>query len=165
MTTTFAEFASTADARKQQQEIVMKWTQGMCEALLKDFQRYTIEHHTLAMLMCDKDEEFTIKYHQKSIEEAERGENLHKFYHETGRKYHKIMMECEDGSRSVHAFVDKKTGEVYKSSGQKPDLNGVRYDMRLITERENLYKHCDWSGGYLYMEESTRIRNYPQVDG
>ena len=25
--------------------------------------------------------------------------------------------------------------------------------MRLITERENLYKHCDWAGGYLYMED------------
>ena len=151
--------------RKQQQEIVMKWTQGMCEALLKDFQRHTIEHHTLTMLMCDKDEEFTIKYHQKRIEEAERGENLYKFYPESGRKYHKIVMECEDGSRSSHAFVDKKTGEVYKAASWKAPAKDVRYDMRLITERENLYKHCDWAGGHLDKEIAARIRNYPQVDG
>ena len=75
------------------------------------------------------------------------------------------MMECDDGARSVHAFVDKKTGEVYKAASWKAPAKDVRYDMRLITERENMYKHCDWAGGYLYMEESTRIRNYPQVDG
>ena len=38
----------------------------------------------------------------------------YEFYPETGRKYHKIIMNA-NGSRSVHAFVDKKTGEVYKS--------------------------------------------------
>ena len=115
--------------------------------------------------MCDKDEDHSIKYYQERIAEAERGENLYKFYPESGRKYHKIMMECDDGARSVHAFVDKKTGEVYKAASWKAPAKDVRYDMRLITERENLYKHCDWAGGYLYMEESTRIRNYPQVDG
>jgi hypothetical protein len=152
--------------RKQQQERVAQWTQELCDALVKDFQRYTIEHHTLAMLMCDKDEEFTIKYHQKRIEEAESGDNLYKFYPETGRKYHKIVMECEDGSRSSHAFVDKRTGEVYMAAGWKaPALNGVRYDMRLIAERENLYKHCDWAGGHLDKGAAARIRNYPQVDG
>ena len=151
--------------RKQQQENVLKWTQELCEALVKDFQRKSIERSTLNLLMCDKDEDHNIKYYQEQIAEAERGENLYKFYPKSGRKYHKIMMECDDGARSVHGFVDKNTGEVYMAEGQKPALNGVRYDMRLITERENLYKHCDWAGGYLYMEESTRIRNYPQVDG
>ena len=151
--------------RKQQQEIVLKWTQELCEALVKDFQRQSIERSTLSLLMCDKDEDHSIKYYQERIAEAERGEGLYKFYPESGRKYHKIMMECDDGARSVHAFVDKKTGEVYKAASWKAPAKDVRYDMRLITERENMYKHCDWAGGYLYMEESTRIRNYPQVDG
>ena len=35
------------------------------------------------------------------------------FVIETGKKYYKVIMETGDGSRSVHCFVDKKTGEVY----------------------------------------------------
>ena len=74
----------------------------------------------------------------------------YKFYIEEGRKYHKIIMECENGSRSVHAFVDKKTGEVYKSASWKSPAKGVRYDLRIIEQREWLLENADWAGGYLY---------------
>ena len=76
----------------------------------------------------------------------------YKFYIEEGRKYHKIIMECENGSRSVHAFVDKKTGEVYKSASWKSPAKGVRYDLRIIEQREWLLENADWAGGYLYMK-------------
>jgi hypothetical protein len=41
---------------------------------------------------------------------------------ESGRKYHKIVMidSSVRNNRSVHAFVDKKTGEVYKSVWDLP---------------------------------------------
>ncbi len=71
---------------------------------------------------------------------------------ETGRKYHKIIM-IDDSVRnngSVHAFVDKKTGEVYKASGWKAPAKGVRYDLRLIEHREWLLENADWAGSYLY---------------
>ena len=75
----------------------------------------------------------------------------YKFYiAEGGRKYHKIVMEYENGQRSVHAFVDKKTGEVYKSASWKSPAKGVRYDLRLIADREYLLEKADWAGGYLY---------------
>jgi len=67
----------------------------------------------------------------------------------SGRKYHKIIMNA-NGSRSVHAFVDKKTGEVYKSASWKSPAKGVRYDLRLIEQREWLFENADWAGGYLY---------------
>ena len=73
----------------------------------------------------------------------------YEFYPETGRKYHKIIMDG-NGSRSVHAFVDKKTGEVYKSASWKAPAKGVRYDLRIISQREWLLENADWSGGYLY---------------
>ena len=73
----------------------------------------------------------------------------YEFYPETGRKYHKIIMNA-NGSRSVHAFVDKKTGEVYKSASWKSPAKGVRYDLRLIADREYLLEKADWAGGYLY---------------
>ena len=69
---------------------------------------------------------------------------------ESGNKYHKIVMIDCGGSRSVHAFVDKKTGEVYKSASWKSPAKGVRYDLRLIEEREWLLENADWAGGYLY---------------
>ena len=69
---------------------------------------------------------------------------------ESGRKYHKIIMVDCGGSRSVHAFVDKKTGEVYKSASWKAPAKGVRYDLRLIKDREYLFANADWAGGYLY---------------
>ena len=74
---------------------------------------------------------------------------VYKFVIETGRKYHKIIMDA-NGSRSVHAFIDKKTGEVYKSASWKSPAKGVRYDLRLIEQREYLLENADWSGGYLY---------------
>ena len=69
---------------------------------------------------------------------------------ESGRKYHKIIMIDSGDSRSVHAFVDRKTGEVYKSASWKSPAKGVRFDLRIIEQREWLFQHADWSGGYLY---------------
>jgi hypothetical protein len=69
---------------------------------------------------------------------------------ESGRKYHKIFM-CINGRRdSIHAFIDKKTGEVYKPASIKAPAKGVRYDLRLIEQREWLLENADWAGGYLY---------------
>ena len=69
---------------------------------------------------------------------------------ESGRKYHKIVMIDCGGSRSVHAFVDKKTGEVYKSASWKAPAKGVRYDLRIIEQREWLLENADWASSYLY---------------
>ena len=74
----------------------------------------------------------------------------YKFYIEEGRKYHKIIMECENSSRSVHAFVDKKTGEVYKAASWRGPAKDVRFDLRLVKDREWLLEHADWAGSYLY---------------
>jgi hypothetical protein len=69
---------------------------------------------------------------------------------ESGRKYHKIVMIDCGNSRSVHAFVDRKTGEVYKSASWKSPAKGVRYDLRIIEQREWLLENADWASSYLY---------------
>ena len=68
---------------------------------------------------------------------------------ETGRKYLKVVQN--DGG--VHAFVDRKTGEVYKPASWKSPAKHVRFDLRIINDRELLHnpKFIDWAGGYLYM--------------
>lgn len=80
----------------------------------------------------------------------------YKFVIECGRKYHKIIMEIPNlnrgPSRSIHAFVDKKTGEVYKPASFKAPAKHVRFNLLLIKDREWLYENADWAGGYLYMK-------------
>jgi len=76
---------------------------------------------------------------------------VYKFYIESGRKYHRIIMETDGGSRSIHAFVDMKTGEVYKAASWKAPAKHVRFNLLLIKDREWLFENADWAGGYLYM--------------
>jgi len=77
------------------------------------------------------------------------------FRYTVGRKYYKIIHQhCEDGNYrdgGVHAFVDKKTGEVYKPASWNKPAQHVRYDLRIIKSREECYARADWAGGYLYL--------------
>ena len=66
----------------------------------------------------------------------------------TGRKYHKIV---NDNGGGVHCFIDKQTGEVYKPASYNKPAKHVRYDMRLIDERNAMLSNADWAGGYLYL--------------
>jgi len=120
MPTTFADYVAQQDARNTIELNVRKWSLMLCDALLDNFK-------------------------------SRNGNSSsdYKFYIESGRKYHKIVMDA-NGSRSVHAFIDRKSGEVYKSASWKSPAKGVRYDLRLIEQREWLLANADWAGGYLY---------------
>ena len=65
----------------------------------------------------------------------------------SGRKYLKINQI--DGG--VHAFVNKETGEVFKPASYKAPAKHVRYDLRIINDRERCFSNADWAGGYLYL--------------
>ena len=119
---TFADYVATQDARNEIQLNVRKWTLMLCDALEDNFKSCYSNSWCLP----------------------------YKFVIESGRKYHKIVMETESKSRSVHAFVDKKTGEVYKAASFKGPAKHVRFDLRLIKDREWLYENADWAGSYLY---------------
>ena len=60
-------------------------------------------------------------------------------------------METESQSKSVHAFVDKKTGEVYKAASYKAPAKIVRYNLLEIASREECFSRADWAGSYLYI--------------
>ena len=75
----------------------------------------------------------------------------YKFYIESGRKYHKIIMECDDGARSVHAFIEKKFGAVYKPASWKAPAKHIRFTLLDDNSREECFARCDWAGGYLYL--------------
>ena len=71
----------------------------------------------------------------------------YKFEIQTGRKYHKIVAK----NQGVHAFVNKTTGEVFKPASYKAPAKHVRYDLRIINDRERCFSNADWAGGYLYL--------------
>ena len=79
-----------------------------------------------------------------------------KFEVKVGRKYLKInqydlSVNGERWSGGVHAFIDKNTGEVYTPASWRAPAKHVRYDLRIIREREECLARADWAGGYLYM--------------
>ena len=145
MTATFADYAATTEARKNIELAVLKHTWELCEALRQNFIDYSIKSH---QRLLERGE--SVDYHQKQINELKNGVCDYDFTFESGRKYHKIIMN--DGTqRSVHAFVDKKTGEIYKSASWKSPAKGVRYDLRIIEQREWLLSNADWASSYLYV--------------
>jgi hypothetical protein len=143
-TTTFAEYAAQQEARENIALAVLGHSYALCEALRQNFIEYSIRSHYRSL-----QEGENTNYHEECIAKLKQGTCNYNFTIETGRKYHKIVMN--DGTqRSCHAFIDKKTGEVYKSASWNAPAKGVRFDLRLITDREWLLEHADWAGGYLY---------------
>ena len=128
-------------------ELVSEWTDELANRLNSQYRRYTVKSL----------ETFTSDYAQKRLKRIKSGaEKLTQFVIREGRKYYKInQSEWRDGEyvdTSVHCFVDKKTGEVYKpASWKSPHTKHVRYDLRIIKEREYAYENCDWAGGWLYL--------------
>ena len=145
MTATFADYVAQQDARNAIQLNVTKWCYMLIDALKDNYREYSIRGHQ--RFVGDPE---TKDYHQQRIDELKSGECPIDYVIESGKKYHKVIFVDGGGSRSVHAFVNKKTGEVYKSASWKSPAKGVRYDLRIIEQREQVLATCDWAGGYLY---------------
>ena len=124
---------------------VLKNTYLLIEALKDNYRQYSIRGHQKFV-----DDADTHEYHVRKIDELKNGILPIDYVIETGKKYHKLILVDSSANRSVHAFIDKQTGEVYKSASWKSPAKGVRYDLRLIADREYLLQNADWSGGYLY---------------
>jgi len=124
-TETFADFCATADARNTIELNVRKYCLMLCDALEQNFK--------------DRNHGKVGGYDAP----------VYKFVIESGRKYHKLIMDA-NGSRSVHAFIDRKSGEVFKPASFKAPAKGVRFNLLLINDREWLLENADWAGGYLY---------------
>ena len=121
---------------------VRKWTLMLCEALENDFLEESIKRQKFFAASGDNPE-----YHNARIESLKNGQDLYEFIIETGRKYHKIIMVTEVTVPALSTLsLTKKTGEVYMAASFKsPAKNGVRYDLRLIEDREFVLKNCDWA--------------------
>jgi len=143
---------------------VIEYVKGYCEALEENFKQHSIDSFERNI----REQRFpeNTKYYQERLEEIENGTaKLYKFDYTVGKKYIKIFnLQWQDacdyynrkeGYRqgSVTAFVDKETGQVYKPASWRAPAKHVRFDMRIIRDREFLHnpENTDWAGGHLYM--------------
>jgi hypothetical protein len=145
----FSDFCAQRDAANTVQLNVIKHTWMLCEALRQNYIDYSIEQHERSIDYADAGDVASVRYHEACITDLKNGKCDYDFTFESGKKYHKVIMHTEN-QRSVHCFIDKKTGEIYKSASWKSPAKGVRYDLRIIEQREWLFANADWSGSYLY---------------
>ena len=148
------------DIQRRIEDYVIKY----CEALEENFKQHSINSFKRNI----QEQRFpeNTKYYEERLTEIENGTaNLYKFDYQVGKKFIKVFNlqyqeSCDYYNRlagyragSVTAFIDKQTGEVYKPASWKAPAKHVRYDLRLIKDREFLHnpKNVDWAGGHLYM--------------
>ncbi len=152
--------------KRDLQRRVENWVAEYCDALEENFKQYSIDSYKRNLENPTKLTEGYKSYYQEQLEKIENGtENLYKWDYKVGKKFIKVFnLQYEEPNEyynrkggyragSVTAFIDKNTGEVYKPASWKAPAKHVRYDLRIIREREFLLnpKNCDWSGGHLYM--------------
>ena len=147
---------TSLQAKQDIETRVAGWVQTYADTITKNYREYHI--HTLKGNLSGNYPE----YAREQLDEIENGTaKLMYFKIKTGKKFYKIVQmnfdtfqnrnEYREGS--VHAFVDKKTGQVYKPASWAAPAKHVRYDLRIIREREFLFNsnNTDWAGGYLYL--------------
>ena len=133
-----------------------------CEALEENFKQYSINSYKRNIESPTSATVGHKSYYEEQLQKIEDGtENLYKWDYKVGKKFIKVFNlqfdtfqdRNEYRAGSVTAFIDKNTGEVYKPASWKAPAKHVRFDMRIIKEREFLHnpKNVDWAGGHLYM--------------
>ena len=150
---------TSIQARQDIETRVAGWGQTYADTITKNYREYHI--NTLNGNLSGNYPE----YAREQLDAIENGTaNLMYFKVKTGKRYYKIVQQefetwekskyygqYRDGS--VHAFVDKKTGQVYKPASWAAPAKHVRFDLRIIREREFLFNpnNTGWAGGYLYL--------------
>ena len=135
---------------------VQRYTDEYCKALTENYKQ-TMRSYERYITIGESAE-----YYGERLLEVLRGEaNLDRFRYIEGKKYFKVVRESFDEFQgrnkwrdtTVHAFVDKKTGEVYKPASWKAPAKHVRFNLSNDLDRQNLHdpNFVGWAGGYLYM--------------
>ena len=152
--------------KRDLQRRIENWVAEYCDALEENFKQYSINSYKRNLENPTKLTEGYKSYYEEQLQKIEDGtENLYKCYYKLVKKFIKVFnLQYEEANEyynrkggyragSVTAFIDKNTGEVYKPASWKAPAKHVRFDLRIIKEREFLLipKNCDWAGGLLYM--------------
>ena len=153
-------YPDTMTVKRDIQRRIEGYVNQYCRSLEENFKQYSLNSYNRNITENRFPE--NTKYYQERVDEIENGTaNLYKFDYKVGKKFIKVFNlqydtfqnRNEYRAGSVTAFIDRNTGEVYKPASWKAPAKHVRFDLRIIREREFLLnpKNCDWAGGHLYM--------------
>ena len=136
---------------------VERYTDEYCKALTENYKQDTMRSYERW-----KTKGESAEYYGERLLEILRGEaNLDRFRYIVGKKYFKVVRESFDEFQgrnkwrdtTVHAFVDKVTGAVYKPAGWKAPAKHIRFNLSDDLDRAKLHdpNFVGWAGGYLYL--------------
>ena len=138
---------------------VAGWVQTYADTITKNYRDYHIR--TLKGNLSGNYPE----YAREQLDAIENGTaNLYRFVVKTGKRYYKIVQQefetwekskyygqYRDGS--VHCFVDKETGDVYKPASWAAPAKHIRFTFQNVNHLKFLLNpdNVGWAGGYLYI--------------
>ena len=140
---------------KTNQVFLNRYVDDYCKALNENYKQDTIrsfEHNLQRDPDCTYSANQLVKIMQGKA-------NLDRFRYSEGKKYLKVTREEYNEKTgywrdtTVHAFIDKKTGDVFKPASWKAPAKHVRFtfqkpeDIRFLLNPINV----GWAGGYLYL--------------
>ena len=139
---------------------IKSYVNDYADAITENYRRYHIRSLE-SMLKRNHESD----YAKQQLSEVENGTaKLYKFVVKTGKRYYKIVQQefetwekskyygqYRDGS--VHCFVDKETGDVYKPASWQAPAKHIRFTFQNVDHLKFLLnpKNVDWAGGYLYI--------------
>ena len=141
--------------QKTNQVFLKRYVDDYCKALNENYKQDTIrslEHNLQRDPDCTYSANQLVKIMQGKA-------NLDRFRYSEGKKYLKVTREEYNEKTgywrdtTVHSFVDKKTGDVFKPASWKAPAKHVRFtfqkpeDIRFLLNPINV----GWAGGYLYL--------------
>ena len=143
--------------KQTNKSFIKSYTEDYCKAITENYKIY----HTDSMKrMAASDPDSS--YPKEELQRIEDGiANLVKFEIREGKKYYKIVQvefdtfqgRNEYRDSSVHSFVDKNTGDVYKPASWRSPAKHVRFTFQKPEDIKFLLNpfNVGWAGGYLYM--------------
>ena len=138
-------------------ERIWEYALAYCCALAENYKQYRINMHQQSIINPPSGREDCRTYAAEQLAGIANGtERLMKFRLSEGKKYWKVIQQnpnSEGGysDASVVAFISFK-GEVFKPASWRAPAKGVRFDFRIIKEREAALdpKKATLTGGSLY---------------
>ena len=145
--------------KQTNRSFIKSYVNDYADAITENYKRYHI--NTLKGNLSGNYPE----YAREQLDAIENGTaNLYKFVVKTGKRYYKIVQQefetwekskyygqYRDGS--VHCFVDKETGDVYKAASWAAPAKHIRFSFQNVEDLKFLLNpdNVDWAGGYLYL--------------
>ena len=129
---------------------VEQYSAELCERLEAQMLEYSIRMVKRNAEYFGESREDLSDYAKERLKDLEENGIEDTFTISSGRKYHKIVNNDKGGHGSVHAFIDKKTGDVYKPASWNKPAKHVRYNLLERESRQLMFGQLDWAGGYLY---------------